>query len=103
LTQAQDGSGATLIQGVPTQVELVADNTPLRTDNVEADGEDPRLDDNAGGLCHNLVVQGASPSMVECTASGDMVPAPRSMGVEGPWVAILLLPGSPNSPSPPVN
>jgi hypothetical protein len=47
-SQAQDGSG-----DVVGTVDL-----PLGADSVGADGADPRLGNDAGGLCHDLVVCG---------------------------------------------
>jgi hypothetical protein len=42
---------------VPAQAELVADDAPLGTNCVEAEGVDPRLDDATEGLCRDLVVR----------------------------------------------
>jgi hypothetical protein len=39
--RVQDGSGATLSQGVPTQVEPVSDDMPLDVGSVEVDGAEP--------------------------------------------------------------
>jgi hypothetical protein len=41
MTQVLDGSGATLLQGVPAQVELSANDAPVGPINVGADGVDP--------------------------------------------------------------
>jgi hypothetical protein len=38
--QVQDESGASLLQGVPAQVEPVADDMPLGADGVEVDRAD---------------------------------------------------------------
>jgi hypothetical protein len=95
VTLPQDESGAALLHGVPTQLEPVADDTPLGTDNVEAEGIDPRPDDDARGLHHDLVVRGASPGTPRCVSLGDMALALRSSGIVGPGVTGLLLPDSP--------
>jgi hypothetical protein len=99
----QDGSGATLLQGVLAQVLPVADDMPLGTDSVEADGVDYRPDDDVGRLCHDFVLHGASPGTLRYIASGDVAPAPRSSGATSLVVAGLLLSGSLDSLPLPVN
>jgi hypothetical protein len=57
--QAQDGSDATLLQGVPARVEPATVDTPLGTDSIEADRADPRPDGDVKGLrciMHNQAV-----------------------------------------------
>jgi hypothetical protein len=48
MSQAQDGSGDV----------VGTDDVPLGANGVEADGANPRLGNDVGGLCHNLVVCG---------------------------------------------
>jgi hypothetical protein len=88
---------------VSAREELVADDTPLGVDSIEVDGADPWLEDDAKGLCRDLVVCGVSPSMPGCTALGDVALAPGFSGATGLGVVRLLLRGSPGSPPPPVN
>jgi hypothetical protein len=56
-TQMLDGSGATLLHGVPTWVEPGADDAPLGAISIEADGAGPRSGDDAESLCRDLVVR----------------------------------------------
>jgi hypothetical protein len=102
-TQAQDGSGATLLPDMPARVEPNADDVPLGAVNVLADRVDPWSGDNVGSLHHGLVVHGAGPGTPGHTTPGDVVPAHRFLGAVGPGVAGLLLLNSPGSPSPPLN
>jgi hypothetical protein len=101
--QMWDGSDTALLRGVPAWVEPVADDTPLGTDSVEANGACPWVDDCCWRSMPGLGVLGAGPSMHECTAPGDAVLAPRFSGAMSPGVARLRLPGSLGSSSPPVN
>jgi hypothetical protein len=41
MAQAHDGSGVTLLQGVPARVESATDDVPKGADSVEANGADP--------------------------------------------------------------
>jgi hypothetical protein len=84
-------SGATILQDVLTQVEPSTDGAPLGTVSVRVDEADPRLGD------------GASLDMPRRTASGDVVPAPRSSCAMGLEIAKLLLSSSPGPLSLPVN
>jgi hypothetical protein len=79
---------------VLARVDPIADDMPLGTNSIEADGADPRPDDDAKGLCRDLVVHGASPSTPGFTAPGDAVPAPRFSSAVGPGMAGLCLMGS---------
>jgi hypothetical protein len=101
--RVQDGSGATLSHGVPTQVEPVSDDMPLDVGSVEVDGANPQLDYDARGLHHELVVRFASPSMPGFSAPSDAVPALGFLGAVGLGVAGLRLVGSPGFLSPLVN
>jgi hypothetical protein len=78
------------------------DDAPLGMDNVGIDGVDPRLGDDDGSLCCDLVVCGAGPGAPWCTTLGNTVPAPGSSIAMAPGVAILLLPGSPGLSPPPI-
>jgi hypothetical protein len=69
----QDGSGAPLLQGVPARVESIIDDALLGADGVEADGADPRPDDDARSVHWDLVVCGVGPSTPEFLAPGDAV------------------------------
>jgi hypothetical protein len=79
-------------------VEPGANDVPLVIINVGADMAGPRPGNDAGSPHRDLVVQG-----VDSSTPGDMVPAPWSLGVAGPGVAGLLLPGYPSSLFPPIN
>jgi hypothetical protein len=102
-TQALDGSGATLLPGVPSQVEPNIDNALLGTISVGAGRANPQPCDDTGSPRHELVVWGTDIGMPGHTTPGDTVLAPGSTGAVGPGVAGLLLPGYPVSPSPPIN
>jgi hypothetical protein len=95
VTQAQDGSSATPIQGTPTRVEPDVDYAPLGAVSAGANRVDPRPGDDAKSLHHDLMVHGASPSTPGLPAWGDAVPAPVFPGAMGLRVAELLLSGSP--------
>jgi hypothetical protein len=99
----QDGSGTTLLHGVPTRVEPATNNVPLGADSIEADGVGPWPDDDAGGLHRDLAVPGDGPSSPGFTTPCDAVPALGSIGAVGLGVAGLLLPGYLGFWSPPVN
>jgi hypothetical protein len=79
--------GATLLQGVPTQVELSADDVPVGPIIVGADGVDPRSGDDAGSLHRDLVVWGTD----SCTL-GHTTLATRSQPScpQVPWARGLL-------------
>jgi hypothetical protein len=64
-------------------VEPATNDVPLGTDSVEGDGVDPRPDDNARSLHHDLVVCGAGRSSPRFTALGDAVPALGSSSTVG--------------------
>jgi hypothetical protein len=81
-------------------VESDVDDVPLGVVNVGASRADPQPGDDAGCLCCDLMVHGASPDLPGHTSPGNAVPAPRLPGAAGPAVAGLLLPGSPGLPSP---
>jgi hypothetical protein len=98
-----DGSSATLLQGVPAQVEPGDDDAPLCAVSIEEDGAGPPPDDDVGSPRCDFVVWGVDSDMSGRTTSDDTVPAPEYTGVMGPVVAGLLLPGYPNSPFLPVN
>jgi hypothetical protein len=48
MTEALDGSNATLLQGVPARVEPGADDMPLGVVSVVVDGADPGSGDDVG-------------------------------------------------------
>jgi hypothetical protein len=64
-------------------VEPVPNDAPLGANSVEADEADPRPNDDAGGLPHDLVVHGVGPGMPVCTGPGDVAPPPRVLGCHG--------------------
>jgi hypothetical protein len=103
MTQALDGSGATLLQGVPSQEELSADDAPVGPFNIGADGVDPQSGDDAGSLHRDMVVWGTNSCTPGHTTLGNTVPTLESSGAVGPGVVGLLLPGYPDSPFSPVD
>jgi hypothetical protein len=96
-TQAQDGSDAALLQGMPARLEAVASDALLDANSIETDGTEPQLDDAVGGPCLDLVMLCSGPSVPECIAPSDAVPAPEFSGAMDPGVAGLGLLGSPGS------
>jgi hypothetical protein len=80
-----------------------ANGMSLGAVSVEVDGAGPRSCDDAGGLSRNLVVRGVGLGMPGSAAPGDAIPAPESSGAVGPGATGLLLPGSPDSPLPPID
>jgi hypothetical protein len=103
MTQVLDGSGTTLLQGVLARVERCADDMPLGTVSVEADGVPTRPGDDDNSLHRDLVVWGADSGTPGCTTSGDTVSSLGSSGAMSPGLAGLLLPGYPDSSFPPIN
>jgi hypothetical protein len=103
MTQVLDGSGATLLQGVPAQVELSANDPPVGPINVGADGVDPRSGDDAGSLHRDLVAWGTDSCTPGHTTLGNTVPILESSGAMGLGVVGLLLPDYPDSPFSPVD
>jgi hypothetical protein len=88
---------------MPSQVEPYAIDTPLGTISVGADLAYSRPSDDAESLFHDLMVYGASLGTPGHTALGGAVTAPGYPCAMGPGVAGLVLLGSPDSPSPPIN
>jgi hypothetical protein len=101
-TQMLDGSGATLLLGVPTWVEPGVDDAPLGAVSIEANRAGPRPSDDVKSPFHDLVVWGTDSSMLGHKSPGDTVPAPGSSGAVGSGVAKLLLSGYLGSSFPPV-
>jgi hypothetical protein len=81
-------------------VEPGADDVPVGTINVGADGADPRSGDNAGSPRRDLVVRGTDSCTLRHTTLGDTVLALGSSGAMGPGVVGLLMLGYPDSPFP---
>jgi hypothetical protein len=103
MTQAQEGSDATLLQGAPALAVVVATDALLEADIVEADRTKHWPNEVARGPCFDSVVRSSEPSTPECIASGDAVPAPGFSSVVHPGVAGLGLSGSSGLPSPPID
>jgi hypothetical protein len=103
MTQALDGSGATLLQGVPTGVALGTDDAPIGAISIEANGAGPWPGDDAESPRCDLVVWGDDFGMPGHTTPSGMVPALGSSSGMGPGVAGLLLLSYPGSLFPLVN
>jgi hypothetical protein len=103
MTQASDGSGTSLLQGVLALVETGADDAPLGTVNIEADEADPRPSDDGRSPHCDLVVRGTDSGMPGHTTPNDTVLVPGSSGTMGLGVSGLLLMGYPSSPFSPIN
>jgi hypothetical protein len=74
-------------------VEPGADDVPVGTINVGADGADPRSGDNAGSPRRDLVVRGTDSCTLRHTTLGDTVLALGSSGAMGGcWIAYARLP-----------
>jgi hypothetical protein len=90
VTQAQDESGATPLQGMPARVEPNVDDVPLGAISIDAN----RVES---------MVHGASPGTPGHTAPRDTVSAPGFPVAVGLGVARLLLSKSPRTLCPPIN
>jgi hypothetical protein len=99
----QDGSNATVLQDAHVQEDPGADGASLGIVNVEVDGAGPQPGDDVGGPLHNLVVHGAGLGTPVSTTPGTVILALESLGAKGPGTAELFLPGSPGSPSLPID
>jgi hypothetical protein len=67
------------------------------------DGAGLQPGNNAKGLLRDLVVRGTGLGRLESTAPDDVIPSPESLGATGLGAAELLLLGSPDFLSPPIN
>jgi hypothetical protein len=103
MTHAWDRSSATLLHSAPARAEVVANDTLLGTNSIEADKIEPQQDDASGGPCLDLVVHSSDPSMLRCTTPSNAIPTLGFSGVIDLGVIELGLLDSLGSPSPPVN
>jgi hypothetical protein len=85
------------------QAETVATNAPLCADSIGADRTEPEPNDATEGPCLNLMVHNSGPSMPRSRSSGDVVPAPGSLGAADSRVSELGLLGYPGSPFLPIS
>jgi hypothetical protein len=84
-------------------VESDVDDAPLSVVSAAVNRAGPRPGDDAGSLHHDSMAHGASAGTPGCIGPSDDVPALGFPGAAGPGLARLLLSGSPNLLSLPIN